>query len=69
MAVEKVTFTLPEELVRRLGKIPVGKRSLLVAEALKRELDRRATAEALKKLRRRTAWKEKDHPDLLRFPD
>lgn len=65
MAAEKVTFTLPEELVRRLEKVRAGKRSLLVAEALKRELDRRATAEALKKLRRRTAWREKDHPDLL----
>ncbi len=65
MAAEKVTFTLPEELVRRLEKVPAGKRSLLVAEALKRELDRRAAAEALKKLRSRTAWKEKDHPDLL----
>ena len=65
MAVEKVTFTLPEELVRRLEKVPAGKRSPLVAEALKRELDRRATAEALKKLRRRTVWSEKDHPDLL----
>ena len=65
MAAEKVTFTLPEELVRRLEKVPAGKRSFLVAEALKRELDRRTTVEALKKLRRRTAWKEKDHPDLL----
>ena len=27
MAVEKVTFTLPEELVRRLEKVPAGKRS------------------------------------------
>jgi metal-responsive CopG/Arc/MetJ family transcriptional regulator len=75
MAVEKATFTLPEELLRRLEKVPAGKRSLLVAEALKRELDRRTMAKALKKLRRRTAWKEKDHPmlrlgqDLVRFPD
>ena len=65
MAVEKATFTLPEELLRRLEKVPSGKRSLLVAEALKTELDRRAMANALKKLRRRTIWKEKDHRDLL----
>ncbi|MGH7889583.1 MAG: hypothetical protein ACRENF_03430 [Thermodesulfobacteriota bacterium] len=65
MAVEKATFTLPEELLRRLEKVPVGKRSLLVAEAVKRELDRRAMAETLKKLRRKPAWEEKDHPDLL----
>lgn len=64
MAAEKVTFTLPEELLRRLARVPAGRRSLLVAEAVKRELDRRALAEALKKLRRRTAWTEKDHPDL-----
>lgn len=64
MAAEKATFTLPEELLRRLEKVPAGKRSLVVAEALRRELDRRAMADALKKLRRKTAWREKDHPDL-----
>jgi len=65
MAVEKATFTIPEELLRRLEKVPAGKRSLLVAEALRRELDRRGMAKDLKKLRRNSAWKEKDHPDLL----
>ncbi len=39
MAVEKVTFTLPEKLVRRLGRIPAGKRSMVVKEAVERELD------------------------------
>jgi len=33
MAVEKVTFTLPEELVRRLEKVPAGKRSMLVKKS------------------------------------
>lgn len=65
MAVEKATFTLPEELLRRLEKVPAGKRSLLVAEAVRRELDRRAVAEALKRLRGRIAWRAKDHPDLM----
>jgi metal-responsive CopG/Arc/MetJ family transcriptional regulator len=65
MAAEKVTFTLPEEVLRRLERVPAGKRSLLVAEAVRRELDRRAVAEALRKLRRKTAWKAKDHPDLM----
>ncbi|MBZ0159185.1 hypothetical protein [Candidatus Methylomirabilis sp.] len=65
MAVEKVTFTLPEVLVERLDKVPAGRRSLLVAEALKRELDRRATAKALKRLRHTAIWKEMEHPDLL----
>ena len=65
MAVQKSTFTLPEELLRRLEKVPAGKRSLLVAEALRRELDRRAMVRDLKKLRRSIAWKEKDHPDLI----
>lgn len=65
MGAEKATFTLPAEVLRRLEKVPAGKRSVLVAEAVRRELDRRAMAEALKKLRRRTAWTEKDHPDLL----
>ena len=65
MGAEKATFTLPAEVLRRMEKVPAGKRSLLVAEAVRRELDRRAMAGALKKLRRRTAWREKDHPDLL----
>ena len=65
MAAQKTTFTLPEELLRRLEKVPAGKRSLLVAEALRRELNRRAMVQALKKLRRTTAWKEKYHPNLL----
>ena len=65
MAVVKATFTIPEELLSRLEKVPAGKRSLLVAEAIKRELNRKALAEDLKKLKRRTVWKEKDHPDLL----
>ena len=65
MAVVKATFTIPEELLRRLEKVPAGQRSLLVAEAIKRELDRKSLAEELKKLKRRTVWKEKDHPDLV----
>ena len=42
MAVEKITFTLPEELVRRLEKVPAGKRSMLVKTAVEKELDREA---------------------------
>lgn len=64
MAAEKVTFTLPEELVRRLEKVPAGRRSLLVKEAVERELDRQAAVMALKKLRGKTVWKEKYHPGL-----
>ena len=65
MAVVKATFSIPEELLRRLEKVPAGKRSLLVAKAIKRELDRKSLAEGLKKLKHRTVWKEKDHPDLV----
>ncbi len=65
MPAEKATFTLPDELVRKLEKVPAGKRSLLVAEALRREFDRRAMVDALKKLRYRSVWRDKDHPDLL----
>ena len=64
MAVEKVTFTLPEELVRRLEKIPAGGRSMLVKEAVERELDRQAAIKALKKLRNKPIWSERYHPDL-----
>ena len=64
MAVEKVTFTLPEELVRRLEKIPSGKRSMVVKEALERELGRRAAVAMLKRLTGKPIWKESRHPDL-----
>ena len=64
MAVEKVTFTLPEELVRRLEKVPAGRRSLLVKEAVERELDRRAAVAALKKLRGKPIWSQRYHPNL-----
>ena len=69
MAVEKVTFTLPEELVRRLEKVPAGRRSLLVKEAVERELDRQAAVEALKKFRNKAIWKEKHHPELRNSKD
>lgn len=69
MAVEKVTFTLPEKLVRRLGKIPAGKRSMLVKEAVERELDREAAVTVLKRMRTKTIWKEKYHPNLIRPKD
>ncbi len=64
MAVEKVTFTLPEELVRRLEKIPTGKRSMVVKEAVERELDRKAAAAVLRRLRGKSIWKKRRHPDL-----
>ncbi len=69
MAVEKVTFTLPEKLVRRLGRIPAGKRSMVVKEAVERELDRQAVVAALKRLRAKPIWKERHHPDLRRPGD
>jgi predicted transcriptional regulator len=61
MPAQKVAFTLPDELVRKLEKVTSGKRSLLMAEALRREFARRATVDALKRLRHRTAWREQDH--------
>ena len=64
MAVEKVTFTLPEELVRKLEKIPAGGRSMLVKEAVERELDRQAAVKALKRLRGKPIWNERYHPNL-----
>jgi metal-responsive CopG/Arc/MetJ family transcriptional regulator len=69
MAVEKVTFTLPEELVRRLEKVPAGKRSMLVKEAVEKELDREAAVVVLKRMRGKAVWKEKHHPDLVRPGD
>jgi hypothetical protein len=69
MSVEKVTFTLPEELVRRLEKVPAGKRSMLVKEAVERELDRTAALAMAKKLKGKAVWKSKHHQDLLTDDD
>ena len=64
MAVEKVTFTLPETLVRRLEKIPAGKRSNLVKDAVERELNRETAVAILRRLKGKAIWKEKYHPNL-----
>ena len=69
MAVEKVTFTLPEELVRRLEKIPAGKRSLLVKNAVTKELDREAALKMLHRMKGKEIWKQKHHPELRSFRD
>jgi hypothetical protein len=69
MSVEKVTFTLPEELVRRLEKVPAGKRSMLVKEAVEKELDRTAALASIRKLKGKAIWKRKHHRDLLTDSD
>ncbi|MGH7847109.1 MAG: hypothetical protein ACREQW_18345 [Candidatus Binatia bacterium] len=62
MANEKVTFTLPEELVRRLKKIPAGKRSTFVRVAVERELDRETAISFLRRMKGKKVWKGKHHP-------
>ena len=69
MAVEKVTFTLPEELVRRLNKFPAGKRSLLVTNAVEKELDREAALKTFHRMKAKAIWKEKHHPELRTVHD
>ena len=69
MSVEKVTFTLPEELVRRLEKVPAGKRSMLVKEAVEKELDRAAALARIKKMKGKAIWKKKHHRNLLTASD
>ena len=61
----KITFNLPEELIRRLKKLPTGKRSMLVKLAIEKELDREAAAANFKRIRGKTIWNKKHHPDLL----
>ena len=43
MAAKKVTFTLPTDLVRRIKKLPLGKRSGFVKQAIEKELGRQDT--------------------------
>ena len=69
MSVEKVTFTLPEELVRRLEKVPAGKRSMLVKEEVESKLARPAALAMIKKMKGKVAWKKKHYRDLLTVND
>ena len=65
MAMQKVTFTLPKSLIRRLKKVPAGKRTMLVKRAVEKELDRQAAVAIFKRMRGKTIWKKKYHADLL----
>ena len=69
MAAKKVTFTMPSDLVRRVKRLPAGKRSAFVAHAIERELDQQDAATraqsfsaaedaiaALERLRKRRTW-------------
>lgn len=64
MPAEKVTFTLPDDLVRRLAEIPAGERSRFVKEAVARELKRQSALAALRRYRGKAIWKDRYHPDL-----
>jgi len=59
MAAKKVTFTMPSDLVRRVKRLPAGKRSAFVARAIERELDRLETVARLRKLRGTAGWGKK----------
>ena len=61
----KITFNLPEELIRRLKKLPTSKKSMLVRLAVEKELDRETAAANLKRIGGKTIWNKKHHPDLL----
>jgi hypothetical protein len=62
---QKISFSLPEELIGRLKNLTPAKRNLLVKLALEKELDREAAAAKLKTMRGKAIWKKKHHPDLL----
>ena len=65
MTMRKIAFSLPGELIRRLKKLPARKRSMLVKLAVEKELDREAAAANFKRIRGKTIWNKKHHPDLL----
>jgi hypothetical protein len=69
MTMQKVTFSLPEELIRRLQKLSVRKRTMLVRLAVEKELDRQAALAVIKRMRKKTIWKKRHHPDLLTTRD
>jgi hypothetical protein len=69
MAMQKVTFTLPKSLIRRLKKVPTVKRTRLVKRAVEKELDRQAAVAIFKRMRGKTIWKNKYHADLLMSDD
>ena len=69
MAAKKVTFILPLDLVRRIKRLPVGKRSGFVKQAIEKELDRQDTVGMLRRMQRKAIWKAKYHPHLLKPKD
>jgi hypothetical protein len=69
MTMHKVTFSLPAELIRRLEKPSAGKRAEFVRLAVEKELGRQAAVAMLKRMRRKTIWQKKHHPNLLTVRD
>ncbi len=65
MTIQKITFSLPRELIGRLKKLTSANRSLLVQLAVEKELDRKAAVAKLKRMRGKPIWKKQHHPDLL----
>lgn len=60
---KQANFNLPEDLVEELKKyVPRGEQSKVVAEALRKELQRLKFRRALEDTF--GAWKEEDHPEL-----
>ena len=69
MAAKRMTFSLPPDLVWGIKKLPAGKRSQFVKQAIEKELDRQDAVATLARMRGKVVWKVNDHPDLLRPKD
>jgi Arc/MetJ-type ribon-helix-helix transcriptional regulator len=60
---KQANFSLPDDLLEELRRqVPKGEQSMVVAEALKKELLRMRFRRALDKSF--GAWKQEDHPEL-----
>ncbi len=66
--IQRINVSFPKELVDELSSlVPPGKRSRLVVEATRKELERMRRLKSLE--RTAGAWKDSSHPDLKTIKD
>ena len=66
----RINVTFPDSLLQELKRyVPSRKRSKFIVEATKRELKQLRLRKVLEDLRRKPAWSDEDHPDLMTAED
>ncbi len=66
----RINVTFPISLLEELRRyVPRRERSRFIVEATERELKRVRLMKVLADLRRKPAWSDEDHPDLITVED